>query len=229
MAATLRPSSFPFCAVIAPAAGNSIAVLQQMEGPIDPAELVEILQRTVEEQGSAFGREEEQMRARIQEAERLRAIEKEEAKLRADRQLREEQDAAYFAALRIDQEKERLRNARAQKPGDASIRQMPSPTGKQIGKTRLNSSTREPQHTQGTQTTQILIRFPNGERREQSFASTDTILSVYRYIDSLGLPGLGNYRLISSFPRKIYGVDQMGMTLKDAGLLPRASLFLELL
>ncbi|OMO67549.1 hypothetical protein COLO4_30107 [Corchorus olitorius] len=229
MAATLRPSSFPFCAVIAPAAGNSIAVLQQMEGPIDPAELVEILQRTVEEQGSAFGREEEQMRARIQEAERLRAREKEEAKLRADRQLREEQDAAYFAALRIDQEKERLRNARAQKPGDASNRQMPSPTGKQTGKTRLNSSIREPQHTQGTQTTQILIRFPNGERREQSFASTDTILSVYRYIDSLGLPGLGNYRLISSFPRKIYGVDQMGMTLKDAGLHPRASLFLELL
>ena len=30
MAATLQPASFPFCAVIAPAAGNSIAVLQQV-------------------------------------------------------------------------------------------------------------------------------------------------------------------------------------------------------
>lgn len=78
-----------------------------MEGPIDPAELVEILQRTMEEQGSAFGstarsgREEEQ---RIKEEEaRKRARAKEDEKLRADRQLREEQDAAYFAALKIDQ------------------------------------------------------------------------------------------------------------------------------
>lgn len=74
---------------------------------------------------------------------------------------------------------------------------------------------------------QILIRFPNGERREQSFASTDKVQSIYRYIDSLGLVGVGNYRLISSFPRKVFGVDQMSMTLKDSGLHPRASLFLE--
>jgi FAS-associated factor 2 len=74
---------------------------------------------------------------------------------------------------------------------------------------------------------QILIRFPNGERREQSFASTDKVQSIYRYIDSLRLPGIGNYRLVSSFPRKVYGVDQMGMTLKDSGLHPRGSLFLE--
>lgn len=78
-----------------------------MEGPVDPAELVEILQRTMEEQGSAFsstrGREEEQMRARIKEEERIRARAKEEEKLKADRQLREEQEAAYFAALNIDQ------------------------------------------------------------------------------------------------------------------------------
>lgn len=57
-----------------------------MEGPVSPAELVEILQRTVEEQGLAFGS------SRVKQAE----------KIRADRQLREEQDAAYFAALQID-------------------------------------------------------------------------------------------------------------------------------
>lgn len=69
-----------------------------MEGPISPAELVEILQRTVEEQGLAFGAG----RARANEEERIRARTKEEEKLRADRQLREEQDAAYLAALKID-------------------------------------------------------------------------------------------------------------------------------
>lgn len=74
---------------------------------------------------------------------------------------------------------------------------------------------------------QILVRFPNGERREQSFACTDKVQSIYWFIDSLGLPGIGNYRLVSSFPRRIFGVDQMGQTLKDCGLHPRASLFLE--
>lgn len=58
-----------------------------MEGPVSPAELVEILQRTLEEQGLAFG----SGRA------------KQEEKRRADRRLREEQDAAYLAALKIDQ------------------------------------------------------------------------------------------------------------------------------
>ena len=58
-----------------------------MEGPISPAELVEILQRTMEEQGLAFG-----STARAQQ----------EEKVRADRRLREEQDAAYLASLQID-------------------------------------------------------------------------------------------------------------------------------
>lgn len=69
-----------------------------MEGPISPAELVEILQRTMEEQGSAFGG----VRAKEEEKARAIARAKEEEKIKADRQLREEQDAAYLAALKID-------------------------------------------------------------------------------------------------------------------------------
>lgn len=57
-----------------------------MEGPISPAELVEVLQRTMEEQGLAFG----SGRAKLEE------------KIRADRHLREEQDAAYLASLAMD-------------------------------------------------------------------------------------------------------------------------------
>ncbi|KAK6148336.1 hypothetical protein DH2020_019248 [Rehmannia glutinosa] len=88
MATALRVSTFPFCAVVALADGHKLAVLQQMEGPMSPAELVEILQRTLEEQGVAFGS------GRYNQDE----------KRRADQRLREEQDAAYVAALQIDQE-----------------------------------------------------------------------------------------------------------------------------
>lgn len=243
MAVTLQPASFPCCAVIAPAAGNSIAVLQQMEGPISPAELVEILQRTVEEQGLAFGnsraKEEETTRAKAIEEERKRARAKEEERMRADRQLREEQDAAYLAALKIDKEKEKLNSLlperKFQKPADSSNKanyEKPrqDASQKQFGKSKEASTVRETANgSKDAQATRILIRFPNGERKEQSFSCSDKIQSVYRYIDSLGLPGVGNYRLISSFPRRVYSVDQMGITLKDAGLHPKATLFLELL
>ncbi|GAB4845734.1 hypothetical protein Ancab_039136 [Ancistrocladus abbreviatus] len=224
MAATLRPASFPFCAVIAPASGDNIAVLQQIEGPVSPAELVEILQRTLEEQGVAFG----SSRA------------KEEEKRRADRRLREEQDAAYLAALKIDQERETVKNFSSeqttQKPQATPTSSRMNPAMIKPSKVREATPTGEPQQKDDASKgkdprgmTQILIRFPNGERREQSFSAMDKIQSIYKYIDSLGLPGIGNYRLISSFPRKVYGVDQMNMTLKDADLHPRASLFMELL
>ncbi|GMH01266.1 hypothetical protein Nepgr_003105 [Nepenthes gracilis] len=216
MAATLRPASFPFCAVIAPAAGDSITVLQQIEGPVTPAELVEILQRTMEEQGVAFGSSKAY----------------EEEKRREDRRLREEQNAAYHASLKLDQEKERLKG----------LTPVAAPTSSRLNNSERPSKVMEGipsrgyQHPEinaikGTdpQVSQILIRFPNGERREQSFSTSDKIQSIYGYIDSLGLPGIGNYRLVSNFPRKVYGADQMNMTLKDAGLQPRASLFLEVM
>lgn len=231
MCGILRPASFPFCAVIASASGDNIAVLQQIEGPVSPAELVEILQRTLEEQGVAFGS------ARV----------KEEEKRRADRRLREEQDAAYLAALKIDQERERLMSLPPEEtaqrpvaqpaPAESSYRgysQWPryypsliKPSQVRETTTKRDQDKNSASQTKNSQVTQILIRFPNGERRECSFSATDKVQAIYKYIDSLGLPGIGNYRLISSFPRKVFGADQMSMTLKDAGLHPKATLFIE--
>eukprot|EP00256_Glycine_max_P067566 XP_025982161.1 plant UBX domain-containing protein 10-like [Glycine max] len=226
MVATLSPATFPCCAVIAPTPGESIAVLQQLEGPLSPAELAGILQRTLEEQGVAFGSD--------------RA--KQEEKIRADRRLREEQDAAYLAALQIDKEKDKPNSLppreRLQKPGEAhNNRNYGKLLNNSINVTKQNSKVNESNKEKRdkgvaskgseSQPTQILIRFPNGERREHTFLYTDRIQSIFSYIDSLGLPWIGNYRLISNFPRRAYGVDQMRMTLKEAGLYPKASVFLE--
>lgn len=56
-----------------------------MEAPVSPAELVEILQGITEEQGLAF-----------------KTATQDRDMMKANRQLREEQDAAYFAALHLD-------------------------------------------------------------------------------------------------------------------------------
>ncbi|BBH03791.1 UBX domain-containing protein [Prunus dulcis] len=111
----------------------------KMEGPISPTELVGILQRTVEEQGSAF------RSSKVKQAEAVIA----------DRRLREEQDAAYLAALQLDKEKEKLKNLppadRAQKPAEAPTKAKNEtlqnyPTKQQYGKTKEASSTREAQY-----------------------------------------------------------------------------------
>ncbi|KAL3628868.1 hypothetical protein CASFOL_027914 [Castilleja foliolosa] len=220
MANQLRVSSFPFCAVVSsPVGGDSLSVLQQLEGPVSPAELVEILQKTIDGQGVAFG------------SDRY----KQEETIKADQRLREEQDVAYLAALQIDEEKERLQKKPSSDDKDSKTREnKESSVSKQTNKVKLvtidGQTSRKSNTNKGkkaAEVTQILIRFPNGERREHSFLSTDKIKAIYGFIDSLGL--VENYKLISNFPRKVYGADQMRMSLKEAGLHPKASLFLELL
>ncbi|KAL9155632.1 hypothetical protein ABFS82_09G017200 [Erythranthe guttata] len=201
MAAALGACTFPFCAVVAPASGDSIAVIQQIEGPVSPAELVEILQRTIEEQGVAFGSDD---------------VAKHDETTSVDNQrLRDEQDVAYVTSLHVDQEKETLKK----KPINAEAK------ANKAKPANISAQTSQ----KAAEATQILIRFPNGERRECSFLCTDKIRAIYVYVDSLGLIGVGNYRLISNFPRKVYGEDRMGTSLKECGLHPKASLFLELL
>ncbi|PUZ71222.1 hypothetical protein GQ55_2G297200 [Panicum hallii var. hallii] len=233
MVASLQPGSFPFCAVVAPVSDESIAVLQQVEGPVSQSELVEILQRTIDEQGAAFraSRPDEQAAA-VRSA---RTAEEEERRRSALR-LRQEQDAAYLESLRRDQEKERSRKSlqegaakpragnqlRPRHPPGQAARQPTKPT--QIRAPPQKETAASPRTEPNTK---IMIRFPNGERRLQSFRHTDTIRDVYRYVDSLGIPGIGSYQLVRSYPRKTYGEQQLGMTLGDAGFYPSVTLYIE--
>jgi FAS-associated factor 2 len=74
---------------------------------------------------------------------------------------------------------------------------------------------------------QIMIRLPNGERIRCSLQPTDTVRSIYNYIDSLDIPEMGSYQILSNFPKRVYGYEQLGTTLRDAGLHPSATLFVE--
>ena len=75
---------------------------------------------------------------------------------------------------------------------------------------------------------QVLVRFPTGERKDRRFHSSATIQSLYDYVDSLGCLEVESYSLVSNFPRVVYGQEKLSMSLKDAGLHPQASLFVEL-
>lgn len=72
---------------------------------------------------------------------------------------------------------------------------------------------------------QVLIRLPNGERKERRFQSSAKVSTVYDYVDSLGTFDAVKYSLVTNFPRVVYGPEKQAMSLKDAGLHPHTSLF----
>ncbi|KAH9774969.1 Plant UBX domain-containing protein 10 [Citrus sinensis] len=228
MSNSLKASRYPFCAVVMPAANQRIALLQQVEGPKSPEEMLMILQKVIEESNPAL------LQARLDAEER-----------RNNMRLREEQDAAYRAALEADQAREQQRReeqerlereaaeaerkhkeeveAREREAREAAEREAALAKMRQEKALSLGA---EPE--KGPNVTQVLVRFPNGERKERRFHSTAVVQSLYDYVDSLGCLEVQNYSLVSNFPRVVYSTDKLSLSLKEAGLHPQASLFVEL-
>lgn len=227
MSNSLKASRFPFCAVVMAATNQRIALLQQMEGPKSPEEMLSLLQRVLEETSPVL------VSARVEAEER-----------RNNTRLREEQDAAYRAALEADQARERQRReeqerlereraeeerrrkeeeeAREREAQEAAEREAALACRRQEKALSLGV---EPE--KGPNVTQVLVRFPTGERKERRFHSTATIQSIYDYVDSLDCSNVESYSLVSNFPRTVYGPEKLSLTLKEAGLHPQASLFVE--
>ncbi|XP_013621956.1 PREDICTED: plant UBX domain-containing protein 10-like [Brassica oleracea var. oleracea] len=228
MSNSLKASRFPFCAVVMPAANQRIALLQQVEGPKTPEEMIAILQRVVEDSSPVL------VTARVEAEER-----------RTNLRLREEQDAAYRAALEADQARERQRQEEAERlereaaeaerkrkeEEEARERAEREAAEREAARVRMRQEKAlalvdEPE--KGPDVTQVLVRFPNGERKGRRFESNTKIQTLYDFVDSLGVLATEEYSLITNFPRTVYGRDKESMSLKDAGLHPQASLFIEI-
>ncbi|CAN0908909.1 Plant UBX domain-containing protein 10 [Linum grandiflorum] len=230
MSNSLKASRYPFCAVVMPATNQRIALLQQIEGPKSPEEMLVLLQRVLEESAPVL------TAARIESEERINNM-----------RLREEQDAAYRAALEADQARERQRREEQERlereaaeaerklkeEEEARERAAQEAIEREAARARMREEKAlslgvEPE--KGPDVTQVLVRFPNGERKERRFNnSTATVQTLYDYVDSSGCLGdVEDYSLVSNFPRTVYGNEKRSLTLKEAGLHPQASLFVEL-
>ncbi|XP_047182703.1 plant UBX domain-containing protein 10 [Vigna umbellata] len=228
MSNSLKASRFPFCALVMAATNQRIALLQQVEGPKSSEELLGTLQRVLEESSPVL------VAARLDAEER-----------RNNMRLREEQDAAYRAALEADQARERQRREEEERLAreaaeaerkrkeeeEARERAAQEAAEKQaalakIRQEKAESLGEEPE--KGPDVTQVMVRFPNGERKGRRFHNTATIQSLYDYVDSLGSLEADSYILVSNFPIVKYEQDKLALSLKEAGLHPQASLFVEL-
>ncbi|CAH9068764.1 unnamed protein product [Cuscuta europaea] len=227
MSNSLKASRYPFCAVVMAATNQRIALLQQVEGPRSAEELLTVLQRVVEESSPVL------VSARLEAEERRNNI-----------RLREEQDAAYRAALEADQARERQRKEEEERLAreaaeaerkrkeeeEAREREAREAAEREVALAKLREEkalSLGPEPEKGPDVTQVVVRFPSGEREGRRFNCTATIQSLYDYVDSLGRVELESYRLVSNFPRTVYGSDKVEMSLTEAGLHPQASLFIE--
>ncbi|KAL8462818.1 hypothetical protein ACS0TY_033727 [Phlomoides rotata] len=227
MSNSLKASRYPFCAVVMAATNQRIALLQQVEGPRSPEELLTVLQRVLEESSPVL------VSARVEAEER-----------RNNLRLREEQDAAYRAALEADQARERQRQeeqerlereaaeaeTKRKEEEEACERAAQEAAEREAALAKMReekalSLGAEPE--KGPDVTQVLVRFPSGERKGRRFHCTAKIQSLYDYVDSLGCLQVNDYSLVSNFPRTVYGRDKLAVSLKEAGLHPQASLFIE--
>ncbi|KAK9093880.1 LOW QUALITY PROTEIN: hypothetical protein Scep_025349 [Stephania cephalantha] len=227
MSNSLKASRYPFCAVVMAETNQRIALLQQIEGPTSPEQMLTVLQRVLE------ARAPDLVAARLQVEER-----------RNNMRLREEQDAAYRAALEADQARERQKKeeqerlereaAEAERMRQEELEAQERAAREAAEKEAVLARRRQEkamslgeEPVKGPDTTQVLVRFPSGERKERRFYSTKTVQSLYDYVDSLDCLNAERYNLVSNFPRVVYSEEKRSLTLKEAGLHPQASLFVE--
>ncbi|KAF8379760.1 hypothetical protein HHK36_029209 [Tetracentron sinense] len=228
MSNSLKASRFPFCAVVMAATNQRIALLQQIEGPTSPEQMITLLQRVVEESAPVL------IAARLDAEER-----------RNNTHLREEQDAAYQAALEADQARERQRKEEQERlereaseaerkhkeeeeAQERAAREAAEKVAALARRREEKAMSLGTEPGKGPNVTQVLVRFPTGERKERRFLSSATIQSLYDYVDSLDCLNTDKYSLVSNFPRVVYGPDKHSLSLKEGGLHPQASLFVEL-
>ncbi|TKY63850.1 Plant UBX domain-containing protein 9 [Spatholobus suberectus] len=76
----------------------------------------------------------------------------------------------------------------------------------------------------------IVVRMPDGGRCERRFLKTDKLLLLFDFIDIYGAQKPGTYRLVKSYPRRAYSINDSSSTFNEVGLSSNSeALFLELI
>eukprot|EP00127_Corallochytrium_limacisporum_P005657 Clim_evm36s210 gene=Clim_evmTU36s210 len=73
----------------------------------------------------------------------------------------------------------------------------------------------------------LQIRQTNGKALVHEFAATDTLQTVYDFITENRTDGDGNFKLMTTFPRKVYDEGDLEKSLKDEGLVPSAVIVMQ--
>uniref|UniRef100_A0A1D1XIS9 UBX domain-containing protein 10 n=1 Tax=Anthurium amnicola TaxID=1678845 RepID=A0A1D1XIS9_9ARAE len=237
---TLQATSYPFIAIIvaqiphgSTGSGPKMVVVDRFEEFSSPEDIIARLTTSINRYGPD-----------------LQRIRNERAGHEAARQIRAQQDDAYLASLRADQEKERkarelaearrLAEERARKEEEA--RQLLALNRENWRRWALTQLPDEP-HPNETEVARLSFKLANGERVVRKFRATDTVETAYIFVDTYHLKNEAssstvseppsNYEhtfdflLVSPYPRNVHHVDKFKEIKSEQGLWPSANLIVE--
>ncbi|KAI9087265.1 hypothetical protein K1719_030735 [Acacia pycnantha] len=148
--------------------------------------------------------------------------------LRETRLLREQQDAEYQASLLADKQKENaLRKVETQcLKEEESCKKLERKEEKMFGKKETLILEEPPIDDENA--IAVIIRMPDGNRRGRRFLKTDKLKVIFDFIEIGGEIKPGTYRVVKSYPRQAFSMDDSSFALSEVGLTSRhEALFLE--
>ena len=230
LASRLNPSTFPYVALMTSAGGGNGVLALAIEGAVEPGDLARLLAETAETHGV------EMLGERMEREER-----------ETERRIRDEQDAAYRAALEADAQREREaasraaaeeeEAARARAVEEAALAEEAAVAAEEEARLRSVEKRREEKSAVlaeeppegATGVCKVLVRFPDGSRQQRRFFGNDAVEDLYTWVDTLEEHTGLHYSLVSNFPRKVFSrTDDGDVTLKDGDLCPQATLMYRL-
>ncbi|WJX87064.1 hypothetical protein P8452_69294 [Trifolium repens] len=147
--------------------------------------------------------------------------------------LRQQQDADYLASLIADKQKElnslnKVETNSSKK--EESHEKMPKrmELEKKLDTKKIILPNEPPLGDEKVIT--IVVRMPDGGRCERRFFKTDKLQLLFDFIDISGAVKPGTYRVVKSYPRRAYNINDSSATLNEVGLSNKnEALFLELI
>ncbi|KAJ3033770.1 FAS-associated factor 2 [Rhizophlyctis rosea] len=213
----LSATRYPFLGIIGPQ-GSRMVVIERVEGPRTASQIITTITRVTDRMDG-----------------QIAAIRAERQAQSSARTLREQQDEAYQASLRADQEKERKAREeaeRAERERAEEERKERERVERREAKAKRKETLREtlPPEPDATEPelAKLAIRLPSGERLARRFRAADLVQLLYDFIETHDLSPLdleAEFEVVNTYPRKV--IRDMGKSLREVGLSPSASVIVE--
>ncbi|XP_021817047.1 plant UBX domain-containing protein 9 [Prunus avium] len=147
--------------------------------------------------------------------------------------LREQQDDEYLASILADKEKEMhgvtVAGTCHLKGVEPDNKKIDTLEGERMLAAKSASLPCEPASDDENSVT-LLVKVPNGSRLSRRFHKFDKLQILFDFIDVGGVVKPGTYRVVRSYPRRAFTLDDSLLTLSEVGLTNKQeALFLELI
>ncbi|XP_076361702.1 fas-associated factor 2 isoform X1 [Tachypleus tridentatus] len=187
----LRENGYPFLAVIV-LRDNRMTVVARLEGPVEPTELIQRLQRIMNDNETSL------VAARLDRQERS-----------LNQTIREEQDQAYLESLRADQEKERIKKEEDERKEQQEREEHEKKLAEQfkkdeIRRLKVELADQVPDEPPPNEpdTIRLMIKLPEGRRLERRFRRDHSLKYLYYFVFCHD-QSPDCFQIVTNFPRRV--------------------------